>query len=117
VLEAEGPDYSLGGRVTARTGLPTIVGWPNHEWQERGALPPVLARVDDVATLYRTDNAALARSLLDRYNVDYIYIGGYERDRYGPNAGETLTHIGRLVFDRPNVQIYAIDPSPGPSPR
>lgn len=110
VLEAEGPDYSLGGRVTARTGLPTIVGWPNHEWQERGALPPVLARVDDVATLYRTDNAALARSLLDRYNVDYVYIGGYERDRYGPNAGETLTRIGRLVFDRPSVQIYAVDP-------
>ncbi|MGD9895175.1 MAG: DUF2298 domain-containing protein [Dehalococcoidia bacterium] len=30
VLEAEGPDYSTAGRISARTGLPTIVGWPNH---------------------------------------------------------------------------------------
>jgi YYY domain-containing protein len=117
VLEAEGPDYSLGGRVSARTGLPTIVGWPNHEWQERGALAPVLARVNDVAALYRTDDPALARDLLDRYNVAYVYIGGYERQRYGAAAGDTLARLGRLVFDRPTVQIYAIDPSPGPSPR
>lgn len=108
VLEAEGPDYSLAGRVSARTGLPTIVGWPNHEWQERGALPPVLSRVHDAEILYRTDDPALARSLLDHYGVDYVYIGGYERQRYGPDAGKTIPQLGRLVFDRPGVQIYAV---------
>jgi YYY domain-containing protein len=108
VLEAEGPDYSLAGRVSARTGLPTIVGWPNHEWQERGALPPVLSRVHDTEILYRTDDPTLARTLLDHYEVDYVYVGGYERQRYGPDAGKTIPQLGRLVFDRPGVQIYAV---------
>jgi uncharacterized membrane protein len=36
VLEAVGGDYSQYGRVSARTGLPTLLGWPFHEAQERG---------------------------------------------------------------------------------
>ncbi|MGH2598068.1 MAG: DUF2298 domain-containing protein, partial [Dehalococcoidia bacterium] len=108
VLEAEGPEYSTAGRVSARTGLPTIIGWPNHEWQERGSFVPVQERLNAVQTLYRTDNAALARDLLDRYNVEYVYIGPYERERYGPAAGAMLAAIGRLVFDSPDVKIYAV---------
>jgi YYY domain-containing protein len=109
VLEAEGQNYTPAARVTARTGLPTVLGWPNHQWQQRGALEPVLARADDVTTIYTTDDAALARRLLDVYNVEYVYIGSYERQRYGPRAGETPAQIGRLVFERPTVRIYAID--------
>jgi YYY domain-containing protein len=111
VLEATGGDYSQGGRVAARTGLPTVVGWINHEWQERGALPPVEARVKDVATLYTTDDAALARRLIARYGVRYIYVGGFERERYGPNAGDTLARIARPVYQNPGVAIYAIEPA------
>jgi uncharacterized membrane protein len=111
VLEATGGDYSLGGRVAARTGLPTVVGWINHEWQERGALAPVAARVKDVDTLYTTNDDALARRLIARYGVRYIYIGGFERERYGPNAGETLARIARPVYQNPGVAIYAIEPA------
>jgi YYY domain-containing protein len=113
ILEAEGPEYSLGGRVSSWTGLPTIVGWPNHEWQERGALAPVLARVADVAMLYQTSDAAVARDLLDRYDVRYVYIGPYERQRYGADAGKTLAAISRLVFETPQVRIYAMDEGEG----
>ena len=91
VLEAKGAEYSAAGRVSARTGLPTVIGWPNHEWQERGALTPVLGRVNDVTTLYRTDNAALARELLERYEVRYVYLGPYSGSTTVPLPGDTLT--------------------------
>ena len=110
VLEAAGPEYSEGARVSARTGLPTVVGWPNHEWQQRGVLAPVLARVEAVRTLYTTDDDALARRLLAQYNVRYVYLGSYERDLYGSDAGRTLARIARPVFASSNVQIYAVEP-------
>jgi len=109
VLEAEGPEYSLGGRVASWTGLPAVIGWPNHEWQERGALAPVLARLEDVETLYRTADAAVVRDLLERYDVRYVYIGPYERQRYGADAGRTLASLSRLVFESGAVRIYAVD--------
>ena len=28
------------GRVAANTGLPTVLGWPGHEWQWRGSDHP-----------------------------------------------------------------------------
>ena len=95
--------------MSARTGLPTVVGWLHHEWQERGARAPVEARVKDVATLYTTPDAGLARRLLDRYGVRYVYIGDYERERYGPTAGATLRDLGRLVHESGGVAIYAVD--------
>jgi uncharacterized membrane protein len=108
VLEAEGPEYSDAARISARTGLPTVVGWPNHEWQERGALEPVLARVNDVKTIYTSEDAALVRDLLTRYNVRYVYEGNYERERYGLDLRRTYEQAGRLVFDSRSVRIYAV---------
>ena len=40
VLEAVGGQYSAYGRVAANTGLPTVLGWPGHEWQWRGSDHP-----------------------------------------------------------------------------
>lgn len=120
LLEAAGPEYSLGARVAGRTGLPTVVGWPNHEWQERGTLPPVLARVQDVKTLYTSSDAAIVRALLLRYDVHFVYLADYERELYGANAGETLARLGTAVFHNDRVTIYAAPvasaPNGGPCP-
>ena len=34
------------------------------------------------------------------------------RERYGPNAGETLARIDRLVYQAPEVRIYAVEGVP-----
>ena len=36
VLEANGDSYSDYERVSAMTGLPTVLGWYVHEWLWRG---------------------------------------------------------------------------------
>jgi len=88
ILEAPGGDsYSTGSRVSAFTGLPTIIGWRWHEvmwgrgWDEIGS------RVKDADTIYSTHDIPLAIDLLDRYNVSYIYIGAAEHDRYDESGG------------------------------
>ena len=30
-----GGDYSAYGRISSRTGLPTLLGWPDHEYRWR----------------------------------------------------------------------------------
>src|SRR5262249_4717050 len=35
IVEAVGDDYSLYGRISAFTGLPTLMGWQGHEYQWR----------------------------------------------------------------------------------
>ncbi len=88
ILEAPGGNsYSTGSRVSAFTGLPTLIGWRWHEimwgrgWDEIGP------RVKDADTIYNTHDIPLAIDLLDKYNVSYIYIGAAERDRYDESGG------------------------------
>jgi uncharacterized membrane protein len=55
ILEAIGGDYSAFGRVSSRTGLPTLLGWPDHEyrwrdtWTVQGTKMPDRAEGDTAA--------------------------------------------------------------------
>jgi uncharacterized membrane protein len=73
-----GPYRCNGSRISAATGLPTIIGWERHEQQQRYPedLPP---RVRDVATLYTSSDVAEKSSILRRYNVAYVIVGDLER--------------------------------------
>ncbi len=88
ILEAPGRNsYSTDSRVSAFTGLPTLIGWRWHEimwgrgWDEIGQ------RVKDADTIYRTHDVPLAIDLLDKYNVSYVYIGAAEHERYDESGG------------------------------
>ncbi|MEA1869187.1 MAG: DUF2298 domain-containing protein [Euryarchaeota archaeon] len=88
ILEAPGGNsYSTDSRVSAFTGLPTLIGWRWHEimwgrgWDEIGRM------VKDADTIYNTHDVPLAVDLLDKYNVSYICIGATERERYGGSGG------------------------------
>jgi uncharacterized membrane protein len=84
ILEANLPDYQWGGRISTFTGLPTILGWPFHESQQRpGYGVWVDQRMADVTAIYG-DAVPLAKvePLLQRYGVRLIYVGELERALY-----------------------------------
>ena len=85
VLEAVGGAYSDYGRVSSATGLPTLLGWANHERQWRGERYDELAgtREQDIREIYNTLSTSRARELLEQYGVQSHRI---VRVTHGANA-------------------------------
>lgn len=108
ILEAVGPDYSARGhaRVSTFTGLPAVLGWAGHEVQWRH---DPQNRIKDVATIYATSNVELARLLLDRYDVRYVFVGSLERADYSSKGLAKFDYLGRVVYERNRTSIYEIE--------
>jgi YYY domain-containing protein len=84
VLEAseDNSSYSYTSRVSANTGLPTVLGWARHErfWGRDHA--EVRKRIEDVRSIYSTGSEKKALELMNKYNISYVYIGQLERQIY-----------------------------------
>lgn len=114
VVEASGGSYSPegAGRVSMSTGNPTLLGWDFHERQWRGnegydALAAMRPAVLD--QIYRTAQPSELWDVLDAWRVDYVFVGGLERSRYGVSevALGRLDAALKLVYDVDGVRIYA----------
>ncbi len=109
ILETPGggaSSYVYEGRVSALTGLPTLLGWAGHEGQWRGSYEIQGAREPDIATIYSTLDPEVAEGLLQEYGVTFVYVGPLERSKYDPRA---LTKFGRfmeIVYQEADVTIY-----------
>ncbi len=109
ILEAAGASYSQFGRISAFTGLPTVIGWDGHELQWRGTGEEATKRKAAVETIYQTPDEQLARSLLKKYNVTYVYVGNLEREAYGKaGALDKFARFGDAVYQNAGVTIYKI---------
>ncbi len=107
VLEAPGQSYhSELSRVSAFTGLPTVLGWPGHELQWRGDFVEAGRREPDIKLIYTTREAQEALTLMDKYAISYVYVGPAERamfPAYGLNKFDAMMDV---VFQHGNVTIY-----------
>jgi YYY domain-containing protein len=112
VLEAHNEQYRWSARISVYTGLPTVLGWPWHQIQQRAPYEhAVRERADRVREMYNTTDLARAEALLRQYEVRYIVVGELERTYYSP-AGlqkfEAMAEQGLVepVFGNPGVVIY-----------
>ncbi len=108
ILEAVGDDFSDFARVSSRTGLPTVLGWPNHERTWRGSDAPFAGREDDVRRAYETRDSAEARRVLEEYEVEYVYVGRLEREEYGEKGLAKFGEFMVPVFENDDVTIYRV---------
>jgi YYY domain-containing protein len=116
VLEATGSDFDPAGtaRVSTFTGLPAVLGWAGHEIQW-GHQPD--SRAEDVERAYRTRSLSVARRLLARYRVRYVFVGSLERQRY-PRAGLLkFALLGRRVFRSGQTTVYRVPSASTPPGR
>jgi uncharacterized membrane protein len=81
IVEANIPEYRWGSRFTIYTGLPGILGWNNHQRQQRVSAKPgvVENRAEEVLDFYLTRSVDEARDFLERYNARYVILGNVER--------------------------------------
>ncbi|MEI7541779.1 MAG: DUF2298 domain-containing protein [bacterium] len=87
ILEACGGSYTEYSRIASFTGLPTVIGWPWHETQWRGSGDEASKREADVREIYETLDVNKATELLKKYNVQYLYLGALEKDKYAKSQG------------------------------
>ena len=108
VLEAYGGSYTYAGRISAQTGLPTLLGWEGHELQWRGNTAVQDQRRPVIERIYGSATGAELQGLLDRWQIDYVLVGEQERQAYGvtPQSEARLAQIMELVYDVDGVRIY-----------
>lgn len=95
------------------TGLPTAQGWFVHEWLWRGNAEMISERVNEVATVYESDNLHATQTILTKYRIQYIIIGKLERDTFKHLKEDKLATLGRKVFDRGYTKIIQLDGGAG----
>jgi len=109
ILEAVGESYTDYARVSAHTGLPTILGWPVHEWLWRGSYDEPGARIPEVQTIYESQDLEETKKMLEKYNVSYVFLGSLEREKYKNLNEEKFNQLGKAVFESGETKIFEIN--------
>jgi YYY domain-containing protein len=92
VLEASGDPYSEFARVSSHTGIPTVMGWANHEGLWRNNEQEVADRAALVKAFYSGLDERVASLFLQRYGVTHVVLGEMERSHY-PGADRVSDFI------------------------
>ena len=108
VLEANGDSYSEYERVSAMTGLPTVMGWYVHEWLWRNDVADLNTKADEIETIYTSTNAAEVQMLVEKYDISYIFVGSCEREKYADLNNEVLQSLGEIVYQDPDYETYIV---------
>ena len=110
ILEAVGGQYSTFGRISSSTGIPTLLGWPGHEYQWRGSTPEPALRENAVKVIYESDDLAETTDLLNQYNVSFIVHGPRERSIYKAAGVDKFDRFFEVAFRNNIFTIYRWQP-------
>jgi uncharacterized membrane protein len=109
VMEAVGGSYSEYGRISMGTGLPTVIGWPWHEWQWRGPRyfdEHGAGREELVRQFYQARDWEATLKVLNDYNIQYVVVSEIERRKYGRLDTRRFEQFMRVVFTAGDLVIY-----------
>ena len=112
VIYDSGSDYSDAGRISARTGRPTLVGWFSHEVQWRGDTDAnkreLQRRQDLVDSVYTSTDASRAVDVMRETGAKYLVVGRVELSRY---AGDVMPHFDTVLdvaFESDGLRVYRL---------
>ncbi|MEX1255543.1 MAG: DUF2298 domain-containing protein [Dehalococcoidia bacterium] len=108
IAEALSDSYQDGGRVSASTGLPTILQWPGHQRQWRGTSEPQTGRPEDLERLYTSTNASEVSAIIQKYGIKFVFVGNAEHAKYDPVALAEMGSIFDTAFEQGNVTVYRV---------
>jgi YYY domain-containing protein len=80
IAEAAGEDYRWNSRFATLTGLPTPIGWPYHERQQKRDYSSIVdLRHAEMTELYSTTDPLRVAEVLARYEIRYVVFGTVEQ--------------------------------------
>ncbi len=110
IAEATGDSYGLASRISANTGVTTVLGWRGHEalWRGHPRWHGQLAERERALDDIYTGSDADAWRAVRRYGVRFVVVGGVERARYPAIDEARWTRLGRLVLASGALRVYEI---------
>ncbi len=109
ILEAQGDSYTDYARISANTGLPTVLGWTVHEWLWRGSYDVPAPRIAEVKNVYESKDVSQTKNILKKYKVEYVYIGDLEREKYQDINESKFDKLGKIVFKSNSSKLYKLN--------
>lgn len=110
ILEAADNPFTQGGRFSSRTGLPTIIEWPQHELGYRGqdSEEMLSERSRDVEMAFNATAVADAQAVLEKYDVKYVIVGNFERQKYSVDGLNKFRQFMDVAYQNESVTIYRV---------
>ncbi|MBI2023434.1 hypothetical protein HYT01_02640 [Candidatus Giovannonibacteria bacterium] len=124
IAEAVGDSYTSYARIATFTGMITPMGWKTHEWTWRldakaAKKAPVGAQIEtgwgavagvalDIERFYKTSDKNEAKGIIDKYGIEYVYVGDLERQTYQGLNEPKFSELGTLIFSAGESALYAI---------
>jgi uncharacterized membrane protein len=109
VMEATGSPYSDFARIASHTGIPTVLGWVNHEGLWRGNDREIGLRDQAIRAFYTQPDSLVSAQILQRYRVTYVVVGGLERSTY-PNAASVAGAPYLTPVFEGGTTVYSVAP-------
>jgi len=110
ILEANGDSYTDYNMVSANTGIPTIIGWGVHEWLWRGDYTTIVApRANEVLKVYTDPTSKEAKQILRKYQVRYVLITQFEREKFPSLNVRKFYTIGRVAYRTGDTYIFKVN--------
>ncbi|MBN1873785.1 MAG: glycosyltransferase family 39 protein [Anaerolineae bacterium] len=111
-------EYLWGNRISIYTGLPAVASWRWHQVQQRMVMPAntVEQRQYEIRGFYATPDVEHARQVLEKYQIEYIIFGPYERAYTIPEGVpkfDTMVEKGwlEIVYQDEYTTIYHVQPA------
>ncbi len=99
-------DYDASsGRVAAFSGVPSVLGWPQHVWMWGASWDDINRRAALLKEIYGGSNPQAGLEALRKSGADWVFVGAREWGQYGPvpnlEIGENGVSVARHWEDSP----------------
>jgi len=114
VAEAVGKAYSEYARLSAASGVPTYLGWANHElvWRGHEVTEETDQRRELVTSLYSKESPEKVRELAELAGIHLIAVGSLERKDFDAAGLEAVAAAGEVLLDEDGALLIRVGMPP-----
>ncbi|MEX1308781.1 MAG: hypothetical protein AB1Z65_00005, partial [Candidatus Sulfomarinibacteraceae bacterium] len=111
IVEATGGAYTEYARISSASGVPSLLGWANHElvWRGHDVTPETERRRRLIDRVYGSATAEDVRAAVREAGVTHVVIGALEVRDFSPASLEAIRSAGDVVFDGEGAQVVSFD--------
>ncbi len=117
LAEATGGAYTEYARISSASGVPSILGWANHElvWRGHGISKVTDARQRLLDRIYRSADPEAVAAAVREAEVDLVVIGALERRDFDPLHLDAVRAAGEVVLNVDGGEVVHFDRVSEPS--